>query len=424
MKKNYLFVALCLLLLSSTLKSQWTEETNFNQVVSGLQTFNGEIYIGGNFTQRNSGTCYWSAIFDGSTFVNHTTMIGGGGISKMEVFNGELYATGSLNIGSTAGVYKWTGTTWNSASSYTTSHTGIYADGNDLYVGGDFGTIGKKTGTGPFTPMPALDNSNDKVKAINKYNGEIIIAGTINDYNSVALNNIARWDGTAWQPTGTGLDGEVKCLAVFNGELYVGGSFANAGGSPAKYIAKWNGTNWSNVGGSMTGVGYNGIRDMIVYNNMLFVVGDFTEMGGTPTKNVAMWNGVSWVSLDLTTTSNFANCVEVLNNRLYVGTFDFTSSSLYSIDLNVVGIEEGIETTHSELYVYPNPSNGIFNINLINNSDNVATIEVFNALGDIVLSNSINSNRIKVDIQNQQKGIYLIKVNVGNKIFYEKVVHQ
>jgi len=290
-----------------------------------------------------------------------------------------------------------------------------------LYVGSDFGVVSKKVGTGPFTAMPVLDDTNDNINAINKYNGDIIIAGNLNDYNGTALNNVAKWDGSAWQPLGGGLSSNVRCMAVYNSELYVGGSFYTAGGQPAKYIAKWNGTNWSDVSGSVTLAGGNGIRDMIVHNNMLIVVGDFAEIGGVATNNVAMWDGSSWNSLDLITPSSFANCVEVFNNRLYVGTFDFTEAPLYSRDLLTVGID-AIEAAYFELDVYPNPSNGTFNIELGEGAA-VTTVEVINTLGSTVLTSTRNfENLINIDIQNQPKGVYIIKVTSGNKIGLRKVI--
>jgi len=418
MKKITLFATLFCLLSAFSLKSQWTDDTDFNQVMVGLQEFNGEIFIAGGFTKRNSANCYWSARYNGSSFTNQSTGLGGGGLRKLEVFNGEIYATGSLDM---SAVVKWTGSSWTSAGFFNSSHTGIFANGNDLYVGSDFGVVSKKTGTGSFSAMPTLDNTNDNISAINKYNGDIIIAGNLNSFNSVALNNIAKWDGVAWQPLGTGVSSAIRCMAVYNSELYVGGSFSTAGGQPAKYIAKWNGTSWSNVSGSVTTAGGNGIRDMVVHNNMLFVVGDFTEIGGVPTRNVAMWDGISWNILDLATPSSFANCVEVFNNRLYVGTFDFTEAHLYSRDLSTVAIND-IETEHFELDIYPNPSSGTFNIEL-GEEETVSTVEVLNALGRTVFTSTSNfKNIIQIDIQNQPKGIYIIKVIVGNKIGVKKVI--
>jgi hypothetical protein len=418
MKNITLLITFYCLLSALSLKSQWTDETNFNQVMTGLQEFNGELFIGGNFTKRNNVSCYWSARYNGSQFTNQPTALGGGGLKKFTIFDGDLYATGSLYLGA---VVKWSGSTWVEDGNFNSSHTGIFADGNDLYVGSDFGVVSKKTGTGIYNTMSIMDNTSDDINAITKYNGDIYIAGKLNNYNAVDLNNIGRWDGSAWQPLGSGLSNEVKSMVVYKSELYVAGTFTTAGGQSAKSIAKWNGTSWSNVGGSMTGTGWNGIRDMIVYNNTLIVVGDFTEMGGVTTSNVAMWNGTSWKSLDLTTPSSFANCIGVFNNRLYVGTFDFTETHLYSRDASTVGIKN-LETVSTIVDIYPNPSHGVFNIELGITKD-ATTVEVINSLGRIVLSNeSIAKDFMTLDMQTYAKGIYFIKVTSENKTDTKKVI--
>jgi hypothetical protein len=317
-------------------------------------------------------------------------------------------------------VVKWSGSTWVEDGDFNSSHIGLFADGNDLYVGSNYGIVSKKNGAGIYNTMSTIDNTSDDINAITKYNGDIYIAGKLNNYNGVDLNNIGRWDGSAWQPLGSGVSNEVKSMTVYKSELYVAGTFTTAGGQSAQSIAKWNGTSWSNVGGSMTGTGWNGIRDMIVHNNILIVVGDFTEIGGVTTSNVAMWNGTSWKSLDLTTPSSFANCIGVFNNRLYVGTFDFTETHLDSRDASTVGIEN-LETVSTIVDVYPNPSHGVFNIELGVTKD-ATTVEVINSMGRIVLSNeSVVKDFTTIDMQNHAKGIYFIKVISGNKTDIKKV---
>jgi hypothetical protein len=68
---------------------------------------------------------------------------------------------------------------------------------------------------------------------------------------------------------------------------------------------------------------------------------------------------------------------------------------------NLVGIEENIEDR--EVNIYPNPSSGIFTFSIYIN-----TVEVFNMLGELVLSQS-NSNII--NLQGYPKGVYVARVN-------------
>jgi hypothetical protein len=64
---------------------------------------------------------------------------------------------------------------------------------------------------------------------------------------------VAKWNGIAWSPLGSGLDDPVWTVAVSGSDLYVGGDFTTAGGAPANYIAKWNGSTWSAVGAGAVG---------------------------------------------------------------------------------------------------------------------------------------------------------------------------
>jgi hypothetical protein len=52
---------------------------------------------------------------------------------------------------------------------------------------------------------------------------------------------LARWNGAAWQPLGSGLDSDANALAFYSssGWLYAGGSFTQAGGQPSSYFGEW-----------------------------------------------------------------------------------------------------------------------------------------------------------------------------------------
>lgn len=68
--------------------------------------------------------------------------------------------------------------------------------------------------------------------------------------------------------------------------------------------------------------------------------------------------------------------------------------------------------------VYPNPSNGIFNID----GEDIQKIEVLNALGQIVYSKEINDNHLQVDLSRHSIGAYLLRVVTSNGIITHKIV--
>src|SRR5690606_14012036 len=77
----------------------------------------------------------------------------------------------------------------------------------------------------------------------------------------IAANRIVRWDGSQWSKvgsgTGNGVDADVVSLAVHDGSLYVGGGFTatNFLGTsvPAQGVARWDGVAWSPLGSGISG---------------------------------------------------------------------------------------------------------------------------------------------------------------------------
>ena len=77
--------------------------------------------------------------------------------------------------------------------------------------------------------------------------------------------------------------------------------------------------------------------------------------------------------------------------------------------------------------VYPNPCNGIFNIQILNNEFEYSSMQISNMQGQIIwqkeLSNSINHTE-NIDISNFSKGIYFLKISTGEKIVTKKIIIQ
>jgi hypothetical protein len=136
------------------------------------------------------------------------------------------------------------------------------------------------------------------------FNGSLYAAGTFNFSTNVApVNGIARWDGAAWQPLGTGvqqlsgLAGAVFGLEVYQGQLYAAGDFDFAGGIPVGNLARWDGSNWTAVDVGVSGT----LRDIETFNDgttqWLVVGGVFnragtasTTSGGIIAQQIARWS--------------------------------------------------------------------------------------------------------------------------------------
>jgi hypothetical protein len=73
--------------------------------------------------------------------------------------------------------------------------------------------------------------------------------------------------------------------------------------------------------------------------------------------------------------------------------------------LAFVGIEENVSEFVS---VYPNPTNGIFTVNV--NDTKATSISVLNTLGEEIYQAKCNGNNTVVDLKNAANGVYFIQV--------------
>ena len=136
--------------------------------------------------------------------------------------------------------------------------------------------------------------------------GSLYAGGRFTAAGGGSANHIARWDGAAWHPLGSGMNGgspnqfvDVRALAVGpDGSLYAGGLFDTAGGVLANGIARWDGAAWHPLGSGMGGLAEP--NDPTVYalafgpDGSLYAGGKFTEAGGAAANYIARWDGATW----------------------------------------------------------------------------------------------------------------------------------
>ena len=84
-------------------------------------------------------------------------------------------------------------------------------------------------------------------------------------------------------------------------------------------------------------------------------------------------------------------------------TLDYVSTVIYVAKLGNSSVSFEENFTSNEISIYPNPSNGIFKI-----SKNVKTIEVFNLMGELILS---QENINEINLNAFPSGMYIAKVN-------------
>jgi len=86
--------------------------------------------------------------------------------------------------------------------------------------------------------------------------GSLLVGGEFSEAGGATLNRIGLWNGSAWLPLGSGVEGPssyVSSLAHAFDAIFVGGNFTTAGGLSARGLARWDGAQWSTVGDASRG---------------------------------------------------------------------------------------------------------------------------------------------------------------------------
>ncbi len=97
-----------------------------------------------------------------------------------------------------------------------------------------------------------------------------------------------------------------------------------------------------------------------------------------------------------------------------------TTATLKSANLNdcKVDIQEVVNYNENTVNIYPNPSQGQFSISVKNESQ----VTILNSLGTIVYKNILQVGNNNVDLNQNNKGLFIIVVDDGSQIIKEKIL--
>jgi hypothetical protein len=171
-------------------------------------------------------------------------------------------------------------------------------------------------------------------------NGDLVAGGEFMTAGGVTANSIARWDGSSWQPLGSGMNGAVFRLVVLpNGDLVAGGNFTTAGGVTVNRIARWDDSSWAPLGSGMSGSVF---ALAVLPNDELVACGDFTSAGGGPSGYWARWSetGIPWFTQQPAPQSASSGQTITLTAASASG-YDFNGAVSYQWQRNGVDIADG-----------------------------------------------------------------------------------
>lgn len=287
-----------------------------NGAVRSMIVHQGELIVGGQFTTAGGQTVNRIARWDGSSwepFVVDDWIGMEGPVLALAVYDDDLVVAGNFwFVGGFEDenlfkyIARWDGSSWHpfgEKGSYGTqweiNALTIYE--GDLVAGGFFSFAGGVPANKiarwdgstwhPFISSGKVGVTFFEVFSLGTYDSDLI-AGADLDFltdGGPVLDGIARWDGEAWHPLNSGVDGKVFAVTEYNGDLIAGGYFLTAGGQSANRIARWDGSDWYpfivdvDVGTS------GGIEALATQDDVLIAGGFFSLAGGATVENVARW---------------------------------------------------------------------------------------------------------------------------------------
>lgn len=287
------FLALALLTLGATqLRSQcqlaWQPGTPLDSLsghVRSLESLpSGDLVAGGWFLEAGSVVANHLARWDGAAW--HSFGVGlNDNVYDIEVAaNGDLIVCGKFTMAggvSANHVARWDGTAWS----------------------------------------PLGQGLDDIVNCIEILpNGNVLAGGRFQASGGTTARLVAEWDGSSWSQMGGGIvwgsggGGVHEMVYRPNGEVVVTGTFNNAGGVAVEGLARWNGSSWA--GFPFTPVA---TQSIAVAPNGDVAISGLLDVTGT---RIGVWDGVSLTPIaTVTQPGGIGSVLEYADNGdLYVAT--------------------------------------------------------------------------------------------------------
>jgi len=182
----------------------------------------------------------------------------------------------------------------------------------------------------------------------------------------------------------------------------------------------------------------NGILDSSVINNPpgLFFPNQFLTLGYSRSftwGDAVQTDSVISVSAIVGT---YTNCIQIRNTEKIKGVVDRMYDSYYASHiglieenrffpdneirvLNIVdflatncystGISDGF-VNKKEFNIYPNPASDVVNLNIVNGNNSDLTLNIYNVIGKLIISESLQKNQQQINTVDLSNGIYMVEI--------------
>lgn len=215
---------------------------------------------------------------------------------------------------SSRNVAMWNGVSWQALGTGTDVSNGIYDilwhSSYGLVIGGDFSltqggatyrTLARWTGSAWAQIGGVNPNGDVRSMVVMPTSGDLVVSGQFSNMPNSAIF-WARWNGTSWNAFPVTPNAYGASLAAdSSGNLYAAGSFngTNPTTVAISNVAKWDGSSWTNMGANSTGIA--GVPKQLHMRSNVLTAGiqgytvngfNYIEFG-----TVQRWNGSTWDTL-------------------------------------------------------------------------------------------------------------------------------
>ena len=257
------------------------------------------------------------------------------------------------------------------------------------------------------TPYVIYADSNDSLKAtVVKYNGSTWETVGVEGFSAGAVNDVS--------------------ITTHNDTPYVSYSDNAFGGRTT--VMKFNGTNWENVGEPGFSLGSAGQIALTFDNSGIPYIVYTDDSTVAYAATVKKFDGTNWVTVGLpgfaATGCGFNSIAIDPSGTPYVCYQAFDSSQqeiavmkYYSTE----GVNETIQKSEN-LTISPNPTRGLFNVNIATSTSDDAQITITNMLGEKVMEQKITTNKTTQLQLNVPAGVYFLSADTGDGRISGKIV--
>jgi len=282
--------------------------------VTSLQSWQGQLYVGGEFDVIEGVPAASLARWDGTAWQAFGGVTSTGtydSVWALSILDGALLVGGRFTEfdGLPAkGCVLWDGVSWDTMNGGVQSLANVAGGAlgaveflGDRYVFGSFlstedgrhaARLVRWNGVG-WSDAPGMSSHGllGNASGLTMWNGDPVVWGYFTAAGTTLTPGIARWTGSQWESLAvTGFDDNVLAMAEWNGLLVAGGEFTSVDGVPCRHVAVYDGVSWSEPGGGVNA----DVKALLSHDGLLYAGGAMTEAGGTGVSGLATWNGTSW----------------------------------------------------------------------------------------------------------------------------------